>query len=407
MSSSGDSIQGLLFLLGGGAMFVYRGLKAHKKLRSVQDTARSKLETAPQGLAEFEGFAWPQEKRFELFGGDHAVYYSASLQVEKTEGSGKNKRKVWRTVDSFSFFEPFFLLDPTGVAMIKANDVDWHLDSQVTRLWKSIKPDEQFHFLEKIFTGGASGFPPGSGLTGLFSQKFRVVESMIRVGCPLYVKGDFHTKAGNAEQIKAPGLSDFFDKVMNPDARSLKDVSARLDDNKDGKISANEAKKGYAFAARLAIKNAAIGAKEEREFPVHGEIRSSEAHKMMIADCHEEHLVQRMSRSFKLQLGGGAVMLILGLTLALHTYVFKSSRSNSARTAAVVTKNDDRGPAMQKAVVVLHQECYAGNPRSCRSLIDKAKPLGLTDQYVEGYKKQACRLGENPFCADGRSPASK
>ena len=55
------SLQIVFFGLGGGAYLIYNGFKNLSKHRKAQDTATSRISSAPQGFVEIQGYAWPKE----------------------------------------------------------------------------------------------------------------------------------------------------------------------------------------------------------------------------------------------------------------------------------------------------------------------------------------------------------
>src|SRR5262245_60860904 len=105
-----------------GGLFRRKGERA--SARHIQDTPRSKVATAPQGLVEVEGFAWPESEVDKTLNGLEAVYRCLTLQRQDTEYDDGKRRKVWKTVGGYSTGRPFYVVDETGLALVDLAGVD-------------------------------------------------------------------------------------------------------------------------------------------------------------------------------------------------------------------------------------------------------------------------------------------
>jgi hypothetical protein len=392
MASDFQAVIGLVFVGGG---FLVHAIKAHRKIRLIEDTPRSKAESAPQGFVELQGFAWPAEETFRNGEDQEVVYYSLLLQRQETRGSGKSRRKEWVTVYTHVHSEMFYLADPTGLVALDIKDAELNLESARTRHWSKLEEKEKLK-LQAVIPNDIPGFPPSTGLFGLFSSPYRIVENEILVGCPLYASGDFKGFEGETYNLKLQGLSGFGDKVFDRAARAFKDRSRILDSNKDGKVSCEEYRKGSAITARVARKSAGADMRVESEFPVHGNLGSSGNIKLFLADTSEEYLKERMSKWLWPKFGAGAAMLALGLALAIHPGTLNFKKINkyepihNAAAAPALRASDSRSPAnIQHAMVLrIHGLCVNGDLIACRSLVDHSAEYHLPQANLDFYKRK-------------------
>lgn len=367
-----------------GAMMVYRAMKQKAQARMIEDTARSKVETAAQGHGEFQGYAWPIGEPYPDHKGDGRVYYAFALQREETKGSGKNKRTEWVTRFSYGHYEPFYLVDPTGLAMIDIRGADLNLTGAKTRMWNSIPADEQAYLLKRDKIKEVPGFPPKSGVFGLFASKYRVVENEIRVGSPLFASGDYQTAGEDSMLVQEPGLTDFTNKVIDIQNRRFKDLTRLIDKNGDGQLSEIEMREGYTFAAKLSRNKAKLenNKASERHFEVYGSLQSTPDHKLLLADVHEQFLVQRLVRFKNAQLFAGWAMVVGALLLPIASQ-FSQSGSSSAQREIAAEKEK-----MKMYVGILHQQCVANQVEACSKLIRESQSYHLTPAHLKYYQDQ-------------------
>jgi hypothetical protein len=312
-----DSIKGVLVCLIFGGGLIWSAMSRRKKARKVEDTPRSKVSSAPQGLVELQGFAWPKNLCVRTIDEREAVCYHISIERKETQGSGKNRRTTWVSVFAWGHTHPFYLVDATGLAEVHPGMSELDVATKQTRSWSALTKQQRVQVVALVGGRPIAGFPPGSGFFGLFSSAYRVVESEIRVGSPLYASGSFRTPTAHSEMARVPGLTSFAARVLNFEKRSFKDVTVLLDKNKDGKVTEDEAREGYSFAARLSRDKAQKGEEPEKEFPVFGVLERSASHALVLADAHESHLVNRLNRFFYPKILSGAALITLGIALLL------------------------------------------------------------------------------------------
>ncbi|KYG66321.1 hypothetical protein AZI86_04500 [Bdellovibrio bacteriovorus] len=375
MASGFEVIAGLIFAGGG---LVFHSVRAHRRLRTFSDTPRSKAESAPQGFVELEGFAWPANETFRNGEDQEAVYYSLLLQREETQGSGKNRRKTWKTIYTYVHNEMFYLVDPTGLVALDLNNAEINLESARTRHWKSLNEKEQMK-VAAIIPKDVPGFPPTKGFFGLFSSKYRIVENEILVGCPLFAQGDFRGFEGESYSVKLQGLTGFSEKVFDKMSRQPKNRNGLLDSNRDGKVSAEELRRGSVITAGIARKKAGGDFSVEVDYQVHGNLGSIPERKLFLADTSEEHISLRLRRWLWPKFGAGAAMVALGVVLMVNPSLkFMTKRQNV------------RQPAHQapSTAVLKHEMCVRGDLAACQFLVDYQHQFRIPPANVVYYQRK-------------------
>jgi hypothetical protein len=397
MKNQSDGIVTMAVLLIGGCSMFYKAIRTHRRLRHIQDTPRSKVSSAAQGLVEMQGFAWPQSTCAKTIDQKHAVYYEFILQVERKK-SGKNKGSEWVTVFSKTHNPSFFLVDPTGIAIIHPAQAEIEMMSTGTRNWRSLSAEQKAFVNTEIVTDLVTGFPPNDFLFGVFGSNFRILEKSILRGSPLYASGDFRTRTQEAQPIQSKGLSRFTDMIFNHEARSEKNVQSLLDKNKDGKVSHQEAVQGYVFAADTAIQRTTMDSLPERDFQYYGEMQKSDLHPLVLAPALERHLVDDLRYKPAFLLAGGSgliatsiVMLAMQMGMTLPTF-------SSRQPAAVTVEIQKEKPSDALNITKLHQKCISMDRSSCETLLDAKVELELQPEHVQYYANQACRLGSQRHC---------
>ena len=137
MTDGGKLIQLTILAIFAGGGILYSGLKRRTRARAIEEMPRSKIATAPQGLVEVEGFAWPNENRVaRSSSGFENVYYELQLQREESRGSGKNRRKVWVTIFTHRHAETFYICDATGIALVDPQDALIEVHQHTQMPWK-------------------------------------------------------------------------------------------------------------------------------------------------------------------------------------------------------------------------------------------------------------------------------
>jgi len=390
-----DSIKAAAVCVFFGGVAFYNAIKRHRQARKIQDTPTSKVASAAVGAGEFEGFAWHAEEKYKTPAGMDAVYYSFQIQQQQKRGSGKDRRTEWVTVFALNKGQSFYLVDPTGLAEVHLGEAEINLEAERQRLWRNIPLSEQQKILQDVAGLGIAHFPPSNFLWGLFSVKTRIVENEILVGSPVYALGNFAAHSSPTKKHSSQGLSQFASRVFDFEKRAYRKLTGLLDKNGDGKVDSTENKVGYSMLAKVSINKAAIEKQNETEFQVHGAIVSSEHQKLLVADSHQSHLLERLNRFLWFKFFGGAALMTLGLIIFLGPNLasLKLKKSNSNRQpAASVASTSQEVDTLAAEAPRLHNECVAGQVASCARLIEKHKVFELTEVNLKYYRQQLCHL---------------
>lgn len=333
-----------LISLAVGLFCLYYAFKRTKQKRQVEDTIRSFTATAPQGLVELQGFAWPvDEKIIKLPSNLEGVYYSFSLEQLVTKGSGKNKRKEWVSVYRYYFGNSFYLLDGKGLAVVNIQSSELILDSNKICNWNNLSNEKKLHLMTDIITRPVASFPPSNFLFGIFSESFRIVENEIPVGSPLYVRGSFSSSGHQNTFAESVGLTRFHQQVFKENSGQLKNVNALLDENKNTNVSAQEAQVGYSKIAQISKRRTIQEKLPEKPIEVFGELKKTTEHQLLVSNAHEQHLVDRLGK-FLIPLYAGAVCFI-----AVSIFTFSMS---TEKFTQLLSPQSKAKPASQRKVAV-------------------------------------------------------
>lgn len=310
MAKDGDEIKAVLFLIGAGGFLVFAGLKRLRRKRIVEDTASIDISSAPQGQVEIQGYAWPQTGHSLTLGGRKALYHR--LVLEKYVKRDKNSS--WEHQWSKTHSQPFYVLDRTGVVRVSPSDAEIEVGT-ITTEWGSLSPEKRD--MAGRYGIMVSGFPPSPGLLGLFSSRFRFRESYILLGAPVYLHGTL--SAGREEELPASlPLQRFREFLGRMGGKRLAQHTA-FDLDKDGDVEAEEVSDAVnrigedAWGDKKAYKEQPpLPNERPAENRIFGTVTSCSERKLYIADCHQEHLLQRIGRWNFLMIVGGALMIGAG-----------------------------------------------------------------------------------------------
>lgn len=395
------------FIFGGG--FLWQAIKRQKRARQIEDTPKSLISAAPQGLVELQGFAWPINKGYMSASGHELVYYHLELQKRQSNNS---KKQNWVTVYKHEFVQPFYILDPTGLATVVPTTGELEIESTRTVSWSRLTQPERNFYLDHVIPMTVPNFPPQKGIFGLISSEYRIVEREVRTGCPIYVSGDFKTQNAEVKKVSAHGLTHFANRVIDFTSRNLKNLKGLLDKNNDGRVCSKEAKDGYSFAAQMSKKKTEVEKLSENEFEVFGVVSCSGERKLYLADAHESHVVDRLKKFQYLRITGGSALVALALVLTVRVFVSDAEieQAMTVKIASETSEIIDEGPMDEQAmrtVHILHQNCVSGNGGSCVKLLESQARYKFDQKYIQYYTQSACRGGVQSYCEDsGRVPSS-
>jgi len=153
--------------------------RAYRRARIVEDTPTSKIRSAAQGYAEFQGQAeaLPGEPTIAPLSQLHCLWYRYSIQERRTSHHKGRRRTRWVTLESGTSDDTFRLRDDTGDCVIDPDGAS--VTPSVSQTWygSSRRP-------------GLA--PPGGGNMLIGIGRYKYSEQRIVPG-PLYAIGRFHT----------------------------------------------------------------------------------------------------------------------------------------------------------------------------------------------------------------------
>lgn len=291
--NDGDFLQlvvvGLIF----GTVTAFRGFKRIQRVRAIQNTGSVPISSSPQGFVELQGFAWQTAPLTSPLTGQNCVYYG--FRVEERVKSGKSSH--WQTVAFVESGTPFILADETGHVLIhpKGSELELAKDSRKVWNWRSLSVAQQESALEAV-----RQVKPGfNDRAWIFQKQLRVTEAVIPLGAPLYALGSL--RRGEMERLYRPlqGLQLFFRRVSELKGDPV--AQRGLDLNGDGSVCDEEWRHGYIQTATARMGTGTGGpiivpAGLRVSSECYGEMSSSPAHKLFLADSHQELLLKRLSR---------------------------------------------------------------------------------------------------------------
>lgn len=409
MSAHGNPVGLMALLYVAGGALLWSAWTRQRTAQRLRDTARSKAATAPQGRVELEGAAWALDGDIlRSPGGAEVVYYALQIQREEERGVGKNRRKTWVTVFERKHSPDFYLVDATAAVCLNAARADLDLSVQRTRAWRSMTDEERERLLTFAQGHGIANFPPSSSFFGVFETPYRVIETEIPLGSPLYAHGYFRT--GDTlvpPALRSRGLTAFHEKFFDPSTREARDLREAVGAATGRAPTAFDVGEGMRAAAQIARELAAKPDVVEQEFPVAGRLGSGGGQTLLLADRLEEHLVAEKSRGNMLRAAGG----VLALVAAWNTFTWVpwigTFTSGVAKSPAVRLAAPAPAPAPSPANPVagaheaLRSRCLARFAPACEELLRRADELRIPDAFRRDYARMSCSLG-NP----GRCPES-
>lgn len=307
-SHKNDDIQVVFGLIVLGGFLVISGIRRFRRARMTQDTVHIPIASAPQGQVEIQGYAWAKSAPVTTLYGHKAVY--SLLELQQRVKRGKNHK--WETQWSTCFQNPFFVLDHSGVVEVDPKQADLEL-SEKFYSWSTLP--QAARQMAMSLPISASGFPPSTGFFGN-AGSFRFKERCILLGCPVYLHGTLKAKGSRAALPPSPAIKRFREFLGRVRGKKLTRV-AQLDVNHDGKVSEEEARDGIYKVSELSMVHEASQGGVQPPLPgegaaenvIYGDVVSSADRPLYIADCHEDHLLQRIGSNNMLRIVGGALLI--------------------------------------------------------------------------------------------------
>ncbi len=275
-----------------GVALIYLELKNFRKARKIQDLARIDIASAPQGLVELEGYAWPRINSLQAVCGREVVYYN--YKVEQLVKHGKSSS--WVTKFEFDYEKPFFVIDSSGVCVVQPikNCVD------------IVETHRKLSGYAEDITALRGCLAKVGFFAALFKGSYRLAEKKILVGSPIYICGELVAYNGPAQKISG----DYKKFLQNIKTIKINPVfkMQKFDFNRDGKITEEEMTEGI---SNEAVKTGQALVADAVK--IAGVIANSETHPMILADCHQDQLLKRLSSYIYLKLAAGIALIALGV----------------------------------------------------------------------------------------------
>lgn len=313
MSSANDGAVKLAFyLIGGGCVSLYSGLKRIRQLRKIEDTPCSDIRSAPQGLVEIEGHVLPFRECFENRDGKAVAY--RDFKIEKKVSRGKSSH--WQTVHSETQGTEFVVSDGTGLAKVDVTGGELILKENIMG-WSSLSSEEKAALFTR-YGSMVSGLPTGNDGFFSFRGTFRIREKNLLIGAPIYVRGSFHTLKGANPYVISPQHLRFVGKLVELKTR----VGGRMkafDLNRDGTIDEAELSKG---SEKLLYQSKSAIQADDKPEPValQGVFRHEAVHGLTVGDSHQHQLLRKLSSWNQVRVIGGAVLIAAGVGVVAHLF---------------------------------------------------------------------------------------
>lgn len=209
--------------------FAWRAYVQLNRKRLIENTPTSRIRSASQGYVEFHGVAGliDGDPICASLSGQRCAWYRYSIErKERTTNHRGQTATRWQTI-SHGISEHLFeirdstgacVIDPDGALITPSVRNRWYgPTAQPTRIAESDKWSNWFDFAS-------------------FGRAYRYTEERITVGAPLYVLGQFRTRAG----ASAPSDSADITGLLGEWKRDQTDLRRRFDANGDGEIDSAE-----------------------------------------------------------------------------------------------------------------------------------------------------------------------
>jgi hypothetical protein len=178
-----------LTLIGGG--LIIDGWKRMRLRRLVQDMPTSPIRTAPQGFVEVQGVAHPfNGQTFTGLQGIQLLY--AEYRAQRY--IRPERKSSWETKYECTIGERFLLQDQSGWAHVLMKEAELQLE-EATYPWDSLGVNAQTQFMETVFPR----MKARGGNETIGDGEWRIIERSIQVGEPVYVLGSLKTRQTEPE----------------------------------------------------------------------------------------------------------------------------------------------------------------------------------------------------------------
>jgi hypothetical protein len=295
----------ILYTFGGGGTLIFIGLKRFFLSRKAQDTAQSKISSAPQGFVEIQGYVWHNGYVITNIEGRKTIYYEIEIQKKSRSSEGSD----WLTVAKKTFNKPFYVLDETGVLLVEPKEFEYNIQKS-TILWGNVPPITQEKILKIIpFMSGDWS----SRILGDITPSFRCIEHYILLGSPIIVHGRLSMPQESEKFIIDPAIQNFYECISSLHKDKHRAFTF-LDVDQDGQISEEEMRIGMHAAALTSIRKSGTPL---RPVPFFGILTKHYEHVSIIADSHKQHFLKRIGSWNLLIITAGVGIIIYGMRLII------------------------------------------------------------------------------------------
>jgi len=205
------------------------------RARLIEDTPTARVRSAAQGYVELEGMGrtLPERPVLAPLTKTPCVWYRFKIEKEQHSSRGGSN---WAEVESGSSEEPFVFYDTTGDCLVDPRRAE-------------VTPGKK-----KVWYG-KSRWPGGTGRKGLLGmlvgRRYRYTEERIDPG-PLYVLGWFDTLRSTDRSV-----SEEVSRLLRDWKQDQASLNARFDNNRDGRIDADEWQQARRAAQREVVQDRA------------------------------------------------------------------------------------------------------------------------------------------------------
>lgn len=309
------------YAIGFGIFLLIHGLRNFLRTRKITDASTIPIASAPQGLVEFQGYAYPVMQVMKTIAGRSCVVLEYELQVEN--------KNSWSTVWTSANYNRFGIVDSSGIACVDASNAVTEIKQQIY-YWKKLDERAQ-NELALLVGGEVKGFPPASSFFS-FRKTYRLIEKAIYIGTPIYVMGSFRTPSEPQAIYLGLNFPKFFKKVqdlMKTRKFETAALGALTDKHKSLMLrkQLSKANKVANFDLDLQEKNLDENNSSitPGDIPILGYVESSSSHQLFFADCHEKELLKRIGRWNVPLMILGIALIVVGIFIIVNNKHFSVS----------------------------------------------------------------------------------
>ncbi len=301
----------VLILFFSGVGLIANGRKRWKNRRKIEDTPSSTIKSAPQGLAHIHGHAIPYRKSFKTLNGRAAAYLHFQIQaLESNDGSSS-----WVTKYEENKEKNFLVSDGTGIVKVDSTHAELILQERTWK-WSTLPVNVKNEFMKEYSKYVEDLKPAKTFFARLTRNKIRIIENVIYVGAPVYIRGNFNSPSNPLIHAISPHTYRFLGEVkkFRDNPQKLKKF---LDLNKNGRIEEEELALGTSHMYEYA-KRKILPEDEIERVQLQGQFKYDFDHDLIIGDTQRQHLASRLDWGILLMISGS--LLITAAIWIIYSY---------------------------------------------------------------------------------------